>query len=56
MKPKRKNKPGAGRPNEGRKRVEIHMLPAAIKDLDSRVQKGGKTRGRVVEKLLEETK
>lgn len=49
--PKRKNKPGAGRPPEGRTKMTITMLPEAWAILDA--SKGDAARGEFLETLLQ---
>lgn len=49
QKPKRKNKPGAGRPDEGRERLTIHVLPNTAKAIRSGMTEERNTLGKVID-------
>lgn len=50
---KRKNKPGQGRPSEGRVRVQITILPDTEKNLRAAMNEKLNTLGKVVDEKFE---
>lgn len=51
-KPKRKNKPGAGRPNEGRVREQITILPETLSKIHAAMNEDDpsmNTKGKVID-------
>lgn len=47
-------RPGAGRKHDGRIGVHIKILPAALKAIDSRKTGPADSRGRVIERMVED--
>lgn len=52
MRKPKKRAPGAGRKPEGRVRIDVKILPAAVKELDARKRGELNSRGKVIEALL----